>query len=60
MKEEFNPYGEGEDDVFSVREHKKKIKKTQLQVLEETKATDNSENLIPTEEKGEEDGSSKN
>lgn len=51
MKEEFNPYGEGEDDVFSVREHKKKIKKTQLQVLEETKTTDNSENLIPTEEK---------
>lgn len=51
MKEEFNPYGEGEDDIFSVREHKKKIKKTQLQVLEEIKTTDNSENLIPTEEK---------
>lgn len=52
MKEEFNPYGEGEDDVFSVREHKKKIKKTKLQTLEETKTTtDNSENLIPMEEK---------
>lgn len=52
MKEEFNPYGEGEDDVFSVREHKKRIKKTKLQTLEETKTTtDNSENLIPMEEK---------
>ena len=30
MREEFNPYGEGEDEGFSVREYKKKIKKSKI------------------------------
>ncbi len=52
MMEEFNPYGESEDDVFSVREHKKKLRKTKLQTLEETKpSTDISDRTIPAEEK---------
>jgi electron transport complex protein RnfE len=32
LNEEFNPYGEDEDEVFSVREHKKKIKKSKIKL----------------------------
>lgn len=52
MQEEFNPYGEGEDDVFSVREHKKKIKKSKINFSKETENSDeNIETPIFPEEK---------
>lgn len=35
MREEFNPYGEGEDEGFSVREYKKKIKKSKINLPKE-------------------------
>ena len=35
MKEDFNPYGEGEDETFSVREYKKKIKKSKINLPKE-------------------------
>lgn len=35
MREEFNPYGEGEDEGFSVREYKKKIKKSKITLPKE-------------------------
>ncbi|MBR5246176.1 MAG: hypothetical protein IKV25_02245 [Clostridia bacterium] len=46
MKEEFNPYGEGEDDVFSVREYKKKVRKSKIKLPEETN-NENESNETP-------------
>ena len=52
MREDFNPYGEGEDDSFSVREHKKRIKKSKIKLAEESKvSSDNVEPVVPIKEK---------
>ncbi len=52
MKEDFNPYGEGEDEGFSVREYKKKIKKSKIKLPEETNAEIKEEQVsLPVEEK---------
>ncbi len=52
MQEDFNPYGEGEDDVFSVREHKRRIKKSKINLLNETESSnENTQTPIFTEEK---------
>ncbi len=52
MREEFNPYGEGEDDFFSVREHKKRVKKSKIKISEENKyPSDSVEPIIPVKEK---------
>lgn len=37
LNEEFNPYGEDEDDSFSVREHKKKIRRAKINLSKEAK-----------------------
>lgn len=52
MQEDFNPYGEGEDDIFSVREHKRRIKKSKINLLNETESSnENTQTPIFTEEK---------
>lgn len=52
MKEDFNPYGDGEDENFSVREYKKKIKKSKIKLSKETTAEgENIEASLFTEEK---------